>query len=255
MRVTRLGRYPVKSFQGETIEAADVDQRGVPGDRRWAVIDPASGKALSAKREPRLLDAAAVTQPDGTVVVTLPDGTECTPDDPTLEKAVGLWLGRDVHIRHAEQHPSTTYEMNVSSEDESSPLVDIPCPPGTFLDFAAVHIITTASLRAIAAERPESVWDIHRFRPTILVEADGDNFVEDDWIGHSVAIGDAGLVVEPFMPTVRCSMTTRAQPQHGLARDLDIAKTMNRTHGGNLGVYCIVASPGRVEIGQSVTVD
>lgn len=255
MRVTRLGRYPVKSFQGETLDTADVDERGLPGDRRWAVVDPDSGKAVSAKREPRLLDGAARTEPDGTVVVTLPDGTEAAAGDPLLEKAISAWLGRDIRFEHADAQRSTTYEMNVSSEDDSSPLVDIPCPPGTFLDFGAVHILTTASLRAAAALYPEGAWEVPRFRPSILVEADGDGFVEDDWIGRPVRIGDAGLVLQPFMPTVRCAMTTRAQPQHGLPRDLGIAKTVNREHGGNLGIYCVVASPGKLEIGQSVAVD
>jgi uncharacterized protein YcbX len=60
-----------------------------------------------------------------------------------------------------------------------------------------------------------------------------------------------GVTVEPFMPTVRCSMTTREQP--GLPRDVDIAKTLNREHALNLGLYCTVSVPGQVRVGDPVT--
>jgi uncharacterized protein YcbX len=248
--VIRLGRYPVKSFQGETVAETEIGLDGMPGDRRWAVIDQATGKAVSAKREGRLLGAAATTV-DGNVVVRLPDGTEANAGDPALDAAVQRWLGRDVRVERADAQRPRAYEMNVSSEDEDSPLVDIPCPPGSFADFAAVHVLTTASLRAIAERYPAGAWHIDRFRPSILVEHDGDGFPEDDWIGRSVRIGS--VVLNPFMPTVRCAMTTR--PQGGLPRDLDIAKTVNRHHGGNLGVYCAVTTPGRVALGDTLSVE
>jgi len=249
MRVIAMNRYPVKSFQGESVEAADIDGQGIGGDRRWAVVDPSTGKALSAKREARLLQGAARTTADG-VVVTLPDGTEAPAGDPVLDKAVAAWLDRDVRFAPADPAAPAAYEMNVSSEDETSPLIEIGCPAGTFFDFAAVHVLTTASLRAIAARYPEGRWEPVRFRPTILVEADGDDFVEDAWVGQAVTIG--GLTVQPFMPTVRCAIVTRAQ--QGLGRDLGIAKTVNREHGGSLGLYCVVTQPGRVAVGDDVTV-
>jgi uncharacterized protein YcbX len=245
--VSRLGRYPVKSFQGETVEHTAIGTAGMPGDRRWAVVDQATGKALSAKREPRLLDAAARTV-DGTVEVALPTGTMAV-DDPAVHQAVSAWLDRDVRVEHADADgPPRSYEFNVSSEDEGSPIVDIACPPGTFVDLAAVHVLTTASLRAIAARYPEGQWDLHRFRPGILLDTpDDEGFVEDAWVGGTLTIG--GVVLQPFMPTVRCAMVTRAQGE--LPRDLDIAKTINREHGGSLGIYCAVAEPGQVKLGDT----
>ena len=58
--------------------------------------------------------------------------------------------------------------------------------------------------------------------------------------------------VAPFMPTVRCSMPTRAQP--GLSRDADIARILRSDHGQNLGVYCSVTTPGTVAEGDAVQV-
>lgn len=243
-----LSRYPVKSFQGEVLDTVELDARGVPGDRRWALLDPSTGRTLTAKREPRLLDAAARTTADGSVVVTLPDGAEHDTTDPALAAAASGWLGREVSVANAADGAGI-YEFNVSSEDEESPLMDIPCPPGTFLDFAAVHVLTTASLRAIAAPYPEGRWELPRFRPTILVESDDEGFVEDAWVGSDVVVG--GAVLQPFMPTIRCTMTTRAQLD--LPRDIDIAKTLNREHGGSLGVYCTVVEPGPVATGDTLT--
>lgn len=243
-----LSRYPFKSFQGEAVEQVGLEAAGAAGDRRWALVDTTTDKVLSAKREPRLLEAAARTAADGSVVVTLPDGLERDVGDPALAAAAQEWLGRPVTVASAAER-SGVFEFNISSEDDHSPMVDIPCPPGTFLDLAAVHVLTTASLRAIGASHPAGRWEPARFRPTILVECDDEGFVEDAWIGREVEVG--GAVLQPFMPTVRCAMTTR--PQLGLPRDLDIAKAVNREHGGSLGVYCSVTRPGPVSVGDTLT--
>ena len=95
-------------------------------------------------------------------------------------------------------------------------------------------------------------WDVRRFRPTVLVEVAGDDFAEDAWIGQTVRVGEAALMV--VAPTVRCVMTTRAQPG-GLERDLDIVKAINHDHQSNLGVYAAVTQAGAVRVGDTVEVD
>ena len=47
--VVSLYRYPVKSMMGEELNAIDVTQRGLLGDRIYAVVDSSDGKAASAK--------------------------------------------------------------------------------------------------------------------------------------------------------------------------------------------------------------
>lgn len=51
--VRELWRYPVKSMPGERLRTAEVTERGVAGDRRFALVDVATGKVVSAK-QPRL---------------------------------------------------------------------------------------------------------------------------------------------------------------------------------------------------------
>lgn len=247
--VRQIWRFPVKSMRGEQMETGDVGEQGLAGDRRWGVLDAATGRVLSAKREPRLLEArATLPDPAAAPLVELPDGRELRADDPTASGTLSKWLERDVRLERADAEHSTTYEMNVDNTDEESEVIDIPCPPGTFLDAAAVHLLTTASLATASALHPEGRWDVRRFRPTLIVEADGDGWPEDAWIGSAVRVGALELFV--FAPTVRCAVPTRAQED--LPRDLGIARTVNREHGSNLGVYGAVRTPGTVQVGDPV---
>ena len=95
--VVQVWRYPVKSFQGEQVDALELAPGGAPGDRTLAVVDPAAGKVLSAKRHPDLLMASARVD-DDRVVVTLPDGSEHAADDAGVHRALSRWRGLDVRL-------------------------------------------------------------------------------------------------------------------------------------------------------------
>ena len=85
-------------------------------------------------------------------------------------------------------------------------------PRGTFFDYAVVHLVTTATLARFQQLYPEGRFDARRFRPNIIVEpASGEEgFVENGWVGRTLAIGDeVRLTVTD--PCARCVMTTLAQ--------------------------------------------
>jgi uncharacterized protein len=48
-RVVSLWLYPVKSMMGEELSSSYVTERGMIGDRTYAVVDKQSGKVASAK--------------------------------------------------------------------------------------------------------------------------------------------------------------------------------------------------------------
>ena len=48
--IVSLWQYPVKSMMGEEINSSYVTERGLVGDRTYAVIDQKTGKVASAKR-------------------------------------------------------------------------------------------------------------------------------------------------------------------------------------------------------------
>src|SRR5205807_3477751 len=86
--VVSLWRYPVKSMMGEELNATEVTERGLLGDRAYSLVDSADGKVATAKNPrkwPRLFDfRASFIEPPRTaaklppVRITLPDGTSVT---------------------------------------------------------------------------------------------------------------------------------------------------------------------------------
>lgn len=74
MRISALWRYPVKSLQGEDLAEATVDADGLRGDRLYGIRDLATDRILTARREPRLLLAAAALDENGPPEISLPDG-------------------------------------------------------------------------------------------------------------------------------------------------------------------------------------
>jgi uncharacterized protein len=222
-RVVELWRYPVKSMQGEPVASIQLGAGGVPGDRRWALRDAATGRVLSAKRVPQLLDAAARLDGVG-ALITLPDGTVLTTADRGASAVLSDWLDARVRLDEADRE--------------------------AFVDDSPAHLLTRASLAAMQAAEPGVRWDVRRFRPTALVECPGDGFVEDGWVGAEIRLGGAVLGVN--MPTVRCAMPAR---RHGeVPADLRVSTALHREHATRLGVYAAVVVPGRIAIGDPVQV-
>ena len=243
--VSQVFRYPVKSFQGEAVDSLDVGPGGATGDRTLAVVDPAAGKVLSAKRYADLLMASA--RLDGEqVVVTLPDGTEHTADDPGIHDVLSDWLGLAVRLEAPPADGVFPMEMYTGMSDEDTPVFDWPGPPGTWLDLADAHWLTTASLATITGEHPGGQWDVRRFRPTALIETAAEGYPEEAW--GQIEVGS--VASELLMATPRCSMPSRAQP--GLDRDKAIGTTIRDANANNLGVYARVTQSGTVRVGDSV---
>jgi hypothetical protein len=243
--VKELWRHPVKSLQGERVQELALAPGGAAGDRVLAVVDPAARKVLSAKRHANLLLAAARLDGDR-VVVTLPDGSEHGSDDPDVHSALSSWLGMDVRLEPPPADAVYPMEMYTGMSDEDTPLFDWAGPPGTWVDLADSHWVTTSSLATIAGEHPDGQWDVRRFRPNGLIETAAPGYPEEGW--PTFDLGEVG--VEVLMPTMRCSMPSRAQP--GLERDKVIGTTIQGANSNNLGVYARVTRSGTVRVGDSV---
>lgn len=248
-RVAALHRYPVKSFQGERVERVAFGPRGMEGDRRLGVVEVASGHVLSAKRVHELLEAAARTTPSG-IEIRVPGGDWIPAPSAAAGAAVSSWLGLDARVEPPPAEGTRPFTMSFNIDDETQDVFEWAGPAGTFVDLADVHVLTTASVAAASAEHPTGEWSIDRFRPTVLIEAEAgaEGYVEDAWVGGRLRFGGVEVVAD--QPTIRCPMTTR--PQNGLPRDLDILKTINRHHGGNLGLYCSSVATGEVAVGDPV---
>jgi len=103
-RIESLWRYPVKSMLGETVPAAEVDDRGLAGDRALAVVDRETGVVATAKHPRRwraLLQARAEAAADGTVLLHLPDGPSVLSSHPVVDELLSSFLGRPVTLAEA----------------------------------------------------------------------------------------------------------------------------------------------------------
>jgi len=129
-------------------------------------------------------------------------------------------------------------------------ILEFTSPPGTYFDAFPIHLLTTASLRAMASFNATAAWDVRRFRPNFLIEtaAGIEGLVEAGWCGRHLRIGELELKCE--VATVRCGMTTQAQA--GLPKDSSILRSIVKNARENLGVYATVTRPGRVAHSDSV---
>jgi uncharacterized protein YcbX len=249
LRLRAIWRYPVKSLQGEELTSAAIETDGLAGDRGWGIRDDATGRILTARREPQLLLAAATLGPSDEPVITLPDGQSCTGAGPKTDALLSDWLAKPVTLVRAAGAVGAKAEFFADATDDTSRAIEWTMPAGRFVDAMPLLVLTTASLRAAAAAYPGGDWEVRRFRPNLLVESDADGWVEDSWFGRVLRIGD--VEIAPREPCVRCTMVTRPQP--GLERDLDIYKTLSRHHGGTFGMWTAVVTSGTIAVGDAIS--
>lgn len=245
--IASIWRYPVKSMQGEELAEASVGERGIAGDRGFALRDRADGKVATAKNPrkwPTLFAFWAALDGPG-VRITLPDGTVLPAGAPGADDALSSAIGRPVALEAA---GAPGMSEAASPDDPSAPVSVFPLPEGTFFDCAPVHLLTSATLARLGAAYASGRFERPRFRPNLVVAADGDGFVENEWIGKTLAIGGARLHVTA--PAGRCIMTTL--PQLDLPPDAAILKTIARENGGRVGVYATVLKGGTVRRGDPV---
>lgn len=250
LRIAELWRYPVKSLLGERLPSLSFVDDGVDGDRLWGILDRGDGRILTARREPRLLFAASCIGAGNVPLITLPDGRMLTGRGPATDDALSAWLGKPVSLVSAVELDASCAEYFADATDDSSQAIEWTMPKGRFVDAYPVLVMSTAGLRDGAAAHTAGAWDVRRFRPNVLIEMDGEGWLEDGWAELSLRVGTAQLA--PRRRCIRCTMVNRAQP--GLDRDVNIYKTLSRTHGGEAGMWTQVARPGSTSEGDVVEI-
>lgn len=277
--VVGIWRYPVKSMQGEDVRESPVTRLGLLGDRALALLDCETGKVASAAAPHRfatLLQCRAAyvrppraLEPLPPIRITVPDGSEIHSDDPEVHRRLSLVVGRQVALRATANRPESLLSRMVVAEpsfwaalleDYASTGARRPGDvPGESLrgNLAPLHLLTTATLRHLHHLYPEGRFDPRRFRPNLLVSCDGDEFVENRWLGHTVHVGDLDLDV--MLPTARCVMTTLAQGELPKDRAILRAAGANRLDFAGLGeLPCVgvyaACGDGSVHVGDPVRV-
>lgn len=278
VQVQELWRYPVKSMIGERVGAVDLVGSGIVGDREWACRDLERGGIRGAKKIAGLmrLAAAHTDGPGSPVRITLPDGSHVLTTDDDVDARVAAAVGHPVRLealrpaedldhfrRGAPDSDDLLEELQaIFGREDGEPLPDLSVfppevvefesPPGTYHDAFPLLLVSTAALATLAGALPDSVVDVRRFRPSMVVDT-GDEVLghpEFEWVGRRLRMGGAELQVVTRCP--RCVMVTRAVTPD-VPADRAVLRHVVRELGQDLGVYATVATPGPVQVGDPVT--
>ena len=126
------------------------------------------------------------------VRITLPDGTVVTSDQGDADRILSDLFGREVNLRApAPRTPSLEeYWPDMDGLAHRETVTDEPMPLETFFDLAVVHLLSTATIDHLRELYPQGRFEVRRFRPNIVVAPAADaGFVEDGWVGRTLAIG------------------------------------------------------------------
>jgi uncharacterized protein YcbX len=218
--VVEIWRYPVKSMAGERLDSCEITDGGLEGDRRWAFIDqsPArAGKWFNIKQHAPLMTYRARFV-EGELDLVAPDGSSVALDEALVRRF----------------------------ETEAQRPIQLRDLPGENFDAAHVLVVNLATVQAFALEAGMPI-DPRRFRANLYVEG-LEPEEELRWLGRVIRAGEAELEVVDRCE--RCKVitmdpdTTEATPQ--------LLRLLVERHDERLGMYCRVARPGRVSVGDFV---
>ncbi|MEI6299116.1 MAG: MOSC N-terminal beta barrel domain-containing protein [Actinomycetota bacterium] len=277
MRVSQLWTYPVKSMIGVETDSVSLSQLGIVGDRHWAVRDNERGGIRGAKKIGELMQFSARSAGDGSahVIITLPNGEEVRSDEARVDTVLSDALGRSVSLEslpadealeHFRRGPSDSTDVMAElrgvfgrTDDEPLPdfsvfppeITEFESPPGTHHDCWPLMVMTTSALDALRTALPESVIDILRFRPSLVVDTPNETgHPEFSWKGRTGQLGSA--VVEFLDPCPRCVMITR-RINDSILEDRAIMRHVVRDLNQAVGVYARIVTPGKVSVGDTLT--
>lgn len=277
--IKQIWRYPVKGMAGELLESCALGERGLSGDRIWALRDMARKEIQSCKFRPQLLLCTARVRHDSPneVDITFPDGSVVGSDNDAVHAKLSALTDRpstlvsvqpesnpEFYRRHKRDDYTWREELAATFEREpGEPLPDLeqlPAPMvefvsllGTFFLVTPLHLVTTSTLAHLKKINPQPDWDVRRFRPNLVIETEpsGQGLLEQNWVGKSLVIGESRI--DCAAPTPRCGAITRPQAQFGL--DKTILRTVVNEADQNVGVYGVITGAGRVRVGDVVHVE
>lgn len=224
--VKEIYRYPVKSILGESLSVATVNERGLIGDRLWA-IKTLKGKIGSGKTTRRFQQIDGLFNykaryEDETLIITMPDGLDYQVGDKTINEVLTESLGIPVTVEK---------EESISHFDEGP-----------------ISIITTSGLRMLSEELGETV-DPRRFRANILIDTDSIGVPEQEWVNRTIKVGNS-VKLRVVSPLQRCVMVNNQQ--ENLKQDARILRNLAKNHHAIFGVWAKVERNGEVKLGDEI---
>lgn len=262
MHVTRLSVTPIKGLGLHHPESIEVDAGGAVGDRDFFCVDD-QDRVVSITKIGGWVGLRAEYDPDtGRLAVreSVIDGGTGT-DGRAWEDEVRLGAPVVADFFGLREVPGHIVEgpwAAALSERAGAALRLVrAAKPGDGSDLHPITLLGDASLSAFAAAAGLDALDPRRFRMLIAFTGAGP-YEEETWAGRALRIGTAAFTVGGLVP--RCAATTR-DPDRGNP-DLPVVKLLGKVRGVMeceigpgvmLGVYGRVTHPGRVAVGDAVT--
>jgi uncharacterized protein YcbX len=269
VKIASLHTYPVKGCHRLDHGLATVEPWGLAGDRRWMVVDP-EGIGITQRNTPRLTGLRAEVTPPGLVLDAygMPPLTVAEPADGRKEFVRVFRNKSPVPARIADATDWFSTFLGRPARlvwlgDPTARTIETHALPGDRVSFADGYPLLLANAGSLAALNDWLVADgdepipMTRFRPNLVVDGAGaDPWVEDDWLGHRLQIGDVAF--RAAKSCARCVVTTidqetgepGRQPLRMLARHRREGKDL--LFGINLIPDVYAGERGIVRVGEAV---
>jgi len=223
--VDQIWRYPIKSMGGEQLELSYADERGLLGDRVWAVQDDAGklGSGKDSRRFTRILGllhlSASYLDEAEPPIVTTEDGSQYPVATGAADAYLRALTGRSLHV----------------------------CRDTGIMHFDEVpfSLVGTATLDWLAQQVDVPV-DARRLRPNIVVRTD-EPFAEEAWVGRTVRIGDVEAVFDRVF--MRCVMVNMSRP--GMAAG-SVLKQIGQRGEPCIAIGGHVGQSGKFRLGDDI---
>lgn len=255
----------MKSAAGQVLQSSPVDGLGLLGDRRWMVVDKASGRFITQRLLPQMGRIQAHWQAEQSLLLSAPGMPElavAVPDVTAELRDVSVWsdslqvpdagdaaatwlsrwLGRDCRLVYV---PLARARQVAPAYAEVGDKV-------AFADGFPLLLIGQASLDDLSA-RVGRPLEMLRFRPNLVV-ADSAPYAEDGW--KRIRIG--GLEFRVAKGCSRCIMTTLDPHTGERSADREPLSTLKRYRERDGEVYfgqnLIACGSGHLQLGMPVDV-
>lgn len=263
LRLSALYRFPVKSLGGESLSRAEIDALGLAGDRRWMVVDAASGRFLTQRQFGRMAQIGARWRDAGTLELSAPGRTPLAVVVPPADEAlrgVTVW---DDSLQAPDAGDVAAAWLSACLERDCR-LVHVPASrarqvdtayarPGDKVGFAdgfPLLLIGQGSLDDLSA-RVGRPLEMLRFRPNLVVEGAAP-YAEDGW--GRLRIGEVEF--ERVKPCSRCAIPTHDPHSGERSSDGEPLRTLATYRRDADGVYfgqnLIQRGTGVLEVGMPV---
>lgn len=260
--LTQLLTYPIKSIAGNARQSAEVEPRGLRGDRRWMVID-ANGKCVTGREHGALTQIRAELDDDRLTLHSPTHASIHVEANHHADRIAATVWGTTVHALPARSdadawiselldQPARLVFMDADAHRAVEPDFATPGDEVSFADGYPILLLSQAAVDALNTRLVRPVT-IHNFRPNLVIDG-VEAHAEDTW--RRIRIGD--IEFDVIKPCTRCVFTTvdpatgRRDPDNQPLRTLiGYRRTPN---GVTFGQNVIPRGTGTIRVGDAVTV-